>query len=169
MKNLSLLLSLTLPLTLRAEPLANPGFEEGDQGWNISEKIPISSVVADAAHEGQQGLRISDESTEGSANIQSSRIPVESGQTVTLTFWARSNTETLAAVNLIPFTANNRPLSDDNGKFPAVYLKKGSGDWTFYEHQYVVPDEVTSIGLSIRSWTKSTGVADLDDFSLKVE
>lgn len=169
MRNALLILILLVRVAAGAQVLENPGFESGAEAWKINEKEPVSSVVEEAAHEGKLGLHIVDESQTTGANVASQKFPVTAGQKVTLSFWARTGTESLLAVILIPYSANNKAITDENGKFPnSVFVKRKSGDWEHYEHEFAVPDEASAISLSIRSWTGSMGTADLDDFELKI-
>lgn len=161
---------LLLPLGLHAQLLQNAGFESGTDGWKIIEKEPISTVTGEAAHAGKSGLRITDESKELGANVSNDRFPVTPGQKVTIGFWGRSTVEGIGAVMVIPYTANNRAILDEKGKqLFLISIKKDLGDWDRYDAEFIVPDEATSVGISIRTWTGSTGTADLDDFELKIE
>lgn len=170
MRNALTTLFLIFPLVAGAQVLENPGFESGTEGWKISEKEPVSSVVEEAAHEGKLGLHVGDESQTTGANVGSQKVPVSAGQKVSLGFWARTGMDSLLAVIIIPYSENNKPITDENGKFPnAVFIKKKSGDWERYEYEFQVPDGVAAISLSIRSWTSPVGSADLDDFELKIE
>jgi len=73
-------------------------------------------------------------------------------------------------VMLMPFTDGNRPILNENGKPPVVInLDKGTGEWTRYEAEYLVPDEAVFLAISLRTWTKTTGQADFDDFELTIE
>ncbi len=162
------LLFLLFPIAAQAQLLENPGFEFSKNGWKISEPKPTSSISEEAAHTGKFGLKLVDESAEGGANVVSERFPVTPGQKVTLSFWARSNKDTFAAVVLVPF-AGSKSISDDKGRFPSVYIKRNSDEWTQYDFEYLVPDEITDLAISVRSWTASIGTADLDDFELRIE
>src|SRR2546428_469051 len=72
-------------------PVPNPGFEDGTKGWEI--KDAMSHAVAEAAHDGKMGLRITDEDKAGGSSVMSARLPVKPGQAVTLTFWAKTKTD----------------------------------------------------------------------------
>jgi hypothetical protein len=154
---------------LHAQLLTNPGFEQGLDGWQNSEKTPVSSAIPEAAHEGKLGLRVNDNVTDGGAYISSDRFDVSPGQTVTLSFWARSPHKTLAAVMITPYDSNKRAILNENGKHPVVVAIKKSDEWEFYQASYTVVNDAVTVGFAIRSWSGSTGTADFDDFQLKIE
>lgn len=154
---------------LDAQLLTNPGFESGVDGWTIKEKTSISSAMAEAAHEGAAGLRISDESVDGGANVTSERFDVAPGQKIALEFMARSLNSTIASVSILPYGSNNQPLLDEQGRSPANVIIRQSTDWAHYALEWIVPEDVSAFAISIRSWSTPTGTVDLDDFTLKVE
>jgi hypothetical protein len=166
-----LLLGITLlPAVLaQAQWLTNPGFESELEGWTVKELTPVSSASAEAAHEGKFGLRLTDEITDNGANISTERFSVTPGQKVTLGFLARSPGGSIAAVMIVPYSSNNKPLMNEQGRPPVTIGIKESSDWVHYDAEYTVPDEATSVALSIRTWTGPTGIVDLDDFNLEIE
>lgn len=154
---------------LGAQILPNPGFESGMEGWKSTEKTPITSVAAEAAHTGQHGLRVDDQSETDGARFFSDAFTVSPGQKVTLSFWARSPLDGIAAVSLQPLGARNRPIMDEKGQPPLVVAIRSSPEWKQYHATFTVPDEAESMTVSVRSWSRSKGVVDIDDFELTVE
>ena len=70
--------------------MENGGFEDDIKGWRISEKVPMSSVKAEAAHEGKMGLRVEDNDDVQGSSVWGSQVPVEPGVLYRLSFWART-------------------------------------------------------------------------------
>ena len=79
---------MTAPLCAEPVPLANPGFENGQEGWKIKDQ-GISQVEAEAAHTGKSGLRINDESPDLGSDVTCARFNTEPGKKVTVRCWAR--------------------------------------------------------------------------------
>lgn len=169
MKAILACLSLASVSCLHAQVLSNPGFESGMEGWKSTEKTPITSVAKEAAHTGEMGLRVNDQSETDGARFSSDAFTVSPGQKVTISFWARSPQGDVAAVSLQPLGARNRPIMDEKGQAPLVIGIRTSTDWKQYNGSYTVPDEAESMVITVRSWSKSKGVIDIDDFELTVE
>jgi hypothetical protein len=151
--------------SLSANQLTNPGFESEFNEWKVQEKQPVSSVTQEAAHTGTFGLHLSGPG----ARIESERMEVVPGQKVTLEFWARATSNGLAVVMLVPYGGNKRPILNEKGNPPVIIVAKKSVEWSPYKVEFSAPEDATSFGIWIRSWTGSKGEADLDDFSLKIE
>lgn len=153
------------------ELLINPGFEAGENGWSNREKIPVSAIVEEAAHSGRFGLSVRDEALEDGARFFGEKLAVIPNQVLTLTFWAKAvSGDDLVAVSLTPADAEGRPLPGERGGASEVsHVDTKSADWESYTITYTVPENAGTVTLSIRSWTKATGVVFLDDFSLLTE
>ena len=169
MKLLLVCLSLASVSCLHAQILSNPGFESGLEGWKSTEKTPITTAVKEAAHTGEMGLRVNDDSETDGARFASDAFTVSPGQKVSLSFWARSPQGDVAAVSLLPLGARNRPIMGENGQPPLVVAIKASPDWKQYKASYTVPDEAEAMIITVRSWSRSKGIVDIDDFELTVE
>lgn len=152
----------------QAQGLEDPGFENGGKGWTIAEKIPCSTFSEAGAHEGKLGLHIADEAAGASANVGSAHLAVKPGQTVTLGFWARTDSEPLAALMLKAYNKDNRPI-EGPGSDLTIPIRKRDGDWQHYDQEYTVPEGAVTIGLGIRTWKPAVGTVDFDDFELKIE
>lgn len=169
MKAIFASIALVLASGLHAQILSNPGFESGMEGWKSSEQTPVTTIVSEAAHTGEMGLRVNDQSDTDGARFSSDAFTVSPGQKVMLSFWARSAQGDVAAVSLQPLGARNRPIMDEKGLPPLVIGIKSSNDWKQYSGTYTVPDEGESMVITIRSWSKAKGTVDIDDFELTVE
>lgn len=171
---LLLLLSLSVS-AVRAEtaeaaanPLPNPGFENGDAGWAIRDTF--SRVTADAAHEGKAGLRIAvDASAPTGSSVSSPRFPVAPGQELTLSFWGRTQTS-FCGVYFFFHSQDGKVLTDPafkaGGGHPVCGIKNTDGAWHAYTLQAKAPPEAAAVSLWIHSYGNARGTVDLDDFAL---
>lgn len=169
MKPLLIGIFLASASLLHAQILPNPGFESGMEGWTTAEKTPVTTVSTEAARTGTHGLRIDDQSETDGARFSSDAFTVSPGQKVTFSFWSRSPQGDVVGVSLQPLGARNRTLMDEKGQPPLVIGIKTSTDWKQYNATYTVPDEAESMVINIRSWSRSKGVVDLDDFDIVIE
>lgn len=147
-------------------PLDNPGFEQGEAGWTIREKAPMSSAVAEAAHEGTLGLRVTDEDTVNGSSALSQIIPVEPGQKFRLTFWARTNSANVSSVNFWFFTQTKKVIGADTQTIPFVPIAHGNGEWFEYQLEATAPPEAVTLAIWIHSYSTAVGTIDFDDFKL---
>src|SRR5215207_9633880 len=82
------------PATAPVEPVddeslvTNGDFERGVDGW-ISKDNGMSQVKPEAAHTGQLGLRVSDESADKGSSFGSRLAPATVGKSYLLRAWAR--------------------------------------------------------------------------------
>ncbi len=149
-----------------ANPLPNPGFEDGDSGWII--KDAFSRVVVEAAHAGKAGLRITVEAPAPTgSSVASPRFPVAAGQEITLTFWGRTKTS-FCGVYFFFYAQDGKLLMDAalkaGGGHPACGIKNTDGNWNAYTLQAKAPAEAAAISVWIHSYGNAKGSVDLDDF-----
>lgn len=148
-----------------ANPLPNPGFESGGSDWVISDRM--STIVPEAAHSGQLGMRVADERKDAGSSVTSRAFPVTPGQEVTLKFWGRTDKGFLG-VYLWFKTASGQLIKEDKfkviGGVPMVAVK--GTEWTQHTLTATAPENAASVSIWIHSWGSATGVADLDDFEL---
>lgn len=155
------------PVTLFAETttLMSPDFERGLKGWKVSEPDPPMSVLAEnAAHNGKNGLHVTDTSGSTGANVRSKPIQVEPGTKIELTFQACNvQGDTFLAVSLV-FLNQDRTWFD--GVRPSAEITET--EWKKYELQATAPQGATAFFVWIHSWKRSKGEAYLDDFDLQI-
>jgi hypothetical protein len=152
---------------LPAQLLTNPGFEDGLTGWAI--KDAMSKIVPEAAHDGAKGLHIEDNDTKLGSHVVSSQVPVITGHTYQLTFWARTTSPGLAAVYFWYFAgASILTAKDSNGTsvHPAQAVNQCDGQWNQYTLEAKAPENATTIAVWIHTLGPATGTVDFDDFSL---
>ncbi len=150
-----------------ANPLPNPGFEDGLQHWTIRDAM--SRVVPEAAHSGEMGLRVEDGDAAGGSSATSARFAVAPGQELTLTFWARARADFLG-VYLWLYGSEGRLVQDPaqrvGGGLPICGVKDTAGEWRRHSLRARVPPGVAAVAVWVHSYSGSTGAADLDDFAL---
>jgi peptidoglycan/xylan/chitin deacetylase (PgdA/CDA1 family) len=164
---LALILSL-IGAQVWANPLENPGFENGNVGWQL--KDGMSSVVPDAARSGTMGLRVKDEDPKAGSGPLSSRFPVTAGQAIELVFHAKTTTENFGAVYLWFYDAAGVLVKDPTERvgqgFPLVAIANADGQWHDYHLKKTAPAGVASVAVWIHSFGSAVGVCDFDDFEL---
>lgn len=160
MKKFLLPLLLGSALSLHANPLPNPGFEDGTAQWAVADGE--SQVVADAARTGKLGLRVGKmEYYPSGASVFSSRFPVVAGQEVAMSFWARSKVANCGVY--FWFYDANAKLA---GQAIICPVKNSEGEWRQYSHKARAPEGAVSVALWIHTYAGATGLVDFDDFTL---
>ncbi len=150
--------------------LLNPGFENDMEGWKAPAGGPPPALSGEAAHEGGQGLRISDPDAETSCHLSSDSVPVDPGQKVKLAFWARSSSPAFMGVSVSFRTPKGKWIVGENDeKPPTCAIQNSHGEWRRYELEATAPDAAAAVVIWIHSYQKTTGEADLDDFDLAVQ
>jgi peptidoglycan/xylan/chitin deacetylase (PgdA/CDA1 family) len=163
---LSVLFGLLSMAPSSALPLANPGFEQGLEGWILLEKDfpePMTSVTADAAREGAAGLRVDDTDRTKGSSLVSQPLPALPGKTYRLSFHGRAAAGKKAAVYLRFQDASRKVIDAQN--LPSVAVEK-SGGWERYTLDAVAPEEAATVAIWVHSWSGATGITDFDDFTL---
>jgi peptidoglycan/xylan/chitin deacetylase (PgdA/CDA1 family) len=157
----------TVSAAIAASVLPNAGFEEGLTGWVTRDTM--SQVLAEAAHTGKAGLRITDADVKKGSDLTSAKLPVVAGQALTLTFSARAQGDFLGVYFWFHDAAGKAVKNDvfkHSGGLPSVGVKKGAGEWTPYALKATVPEGAVTVAVWIHSWGSATGTADFDDFEV---
>lgn len=148
-------------------PLPNPGFEEGEQHWTIGDEF--SKITADAAHSGKLGVRVgATEYHPHVSSVTSSRLPVQEGQEIALTFWARS-TKSSAGAYLFYYNADGKTVQDAKGKGggPTCGITQPDGQWHPYKLAAKVPAGAASVAVWLHAFSGATVTTDFDDFAFQ--
>jgi hypothetical protein len=160
----SFLLALSLA---NATPLPNAGFEDAEAGWALDS---MSKVVPEAAREGRMGLRVTDDSPTGGSSAISSRLPVQPGQEIILSFAAKTDS-TFSGVYLWFYDASGRVIKDPSQRAgqgsPVVGVNKANGEWNEYVLSAKAPEGAESVAIWVHSFSSATGTADFDDFEFE--
>jgi len=158
---------MTAPLCAEPVPLANPGFENGQEGWKIKDQ-GISQVEAEAAHTGKSGLRINDESPDLGSDVTCARFNTEPGKKVTVRCWARFIEGDGLGVYLRFYKGDGSCLNTAALHTEIkIVIPKDARDWRKFELSAPAPEDAIEGEIWIRSWSHAVLKADLDDFELE--
>ncbi len=93
-------------------PLVNGGFEDGIRGWDTDD-FGMTLFLADAAHSGTAGVRMTDDDVKRAAELCSARVKTTPGVHA-VEFWARSRDHnSQVEVTLLCFGENGKKLLSD--------------------------------------------------------
>ncbi len=144
--------------------LANPGFEDGLNGWSIVHP-DFTTVDTEVAHSGDASLRLSDETGASNAYVAQAVQELEGGATYTLRAWYRGEglgERTSAAMKIEGYTAEGaNPL----GKYVRERLTDTAGDWQPIVLEVEFPPEVNRASLLLRLF--GPGTAWFDDVTFE--
>ena len=152
-------------LTVRAgEPLAleNPGFENQLDSWTAHADGGKSKVIAEAAHSGKLGLRVTDESETDGCMIQSSKFACVAGKTYEAKFWSRFIAGEGAAVYLKFFDDSNKQLATNS----LTPVPADTSAWKEFSVKAVAPETASKVMIWIHTINAAKATVDFDDFSL---
>jgi peptidoglycan/xylan/chitin deacetylase (PgdA/CDA1 family) len=161
------LLATLVSATAAPLPLKNPGFESGLDGWILLEKdfpTPMTTVTADAAHEGSAGLRVDDQDRQLGSSLVSQPLPAQPGRTYRLSFFGRTPSGKKGGVYLRFQDASRKIINSE--QMPSVGIEK-TGGWSPYTLDAVAPEGTATIAIWVHSWSGATGVMEFDDFALE--
>jgi peptidoglycan/xylan/chitin deacetylase (PgdA/CDA1 family) len=148
-------------------PMTNGNFEEELAGWTIREKVPMSSINAEAAFSGNQGLRVVDHDASAGSNALSAPIQITGGQGYSLVFWAKTTSNNAAVVQLRFYDAKRKTLEIETGK---LQIKSTANQWAKLTILARAPENAKTVAVWIHSYSGAKATLDFDDFSLqKVE
>ncbi len=148
--------------------LTNPGFEDGVYGWNVPDSDGgMSQASGAAADEGETGLRVADDTAEAGSNFRSSRFSVLPGETITVTFRARTVDGDGIGVYLHFWNGDDNLISRDEGGTVVCQIPKKAREWETYTLTATVPSGAVKGELQIHSYQKSKVTADFDSFKVE--
>ncbi len=143
--------------------LVNPDFEKGDTGWNFAGDSSMSVLSGEAAHSGNQGLRVSDDSDKAGSSVASERFAVIPGTTYRLTFWGRTVSGGGLGVYVRYYDPSQaKPVSAEHAD-----LSSKQSAWKQFTLDTVAPPNATVAEIWIHSYGPGRVVADLDDFTFE--
>ena len=146
--------------------VANPGFENGTQGWAI--KSGTAQVVGDSARSGGHSLYYENSDPER-YELFSQNIAVQPGQNLVFSAWVK--TQALTATNAVAGASIYLQSYVDGryagGMFPSGVA--GDGDWRQIRAVYTVPPEAERVSLGLRFLKGTVGKAWFDDIEVRVE
>lgn len=124
----------------------------------------MSSAVAEAAHTGTQGLRVSDQSEKAGSSLKSLPLAAEPEKKYELSFWARGVSGSGGVGVYLRFLKDN---DKDAKKAKFVDVSSDSQEWKRYTVVDTAPELANGMQVWVHSFTKDTAVIDFDDFELK--
>ncbi|MGE9293322.1 MAG: carbohydrate binding domain-containing protein [Puniceicoccales bacterium] len=153
---------------LRAETsniLFEDSFEDGLQAWTITEQVPMSTVHPEAAHSGERGLRVIDETTQEGSSVSTPRFPVQDDMVYRLSGWVQNVSGSGAAIYLRFYDHEGKLLTrhPDSAELQTVNSKT----WRKYAVTAAPPKEATSVEGWIHTFSGDKVVIDFDDFQLE--
>ncbi|MBN2450943.1 MAG: heparinase II/III family protein [Lentisphaeria bacterium] len=155
---------------LRAEtllPLTNPGFEDRLSGWSGPETPPMCAVAEAAAHSGQLGLRVADNSGTQGSSLRSTEVPATELRTYALRFWSRTVAGEGLGVYLDFHDAGGKSLTTASGRHEIVFGVPGEArEWRQFVLVGQAPEGTRSASVWVHSFNAAAVTADLDDLTL---
>jgi len=156
--------SLLACVTAGAQQIPNGGFEQDLTDWDTGGDRNMSLAVAEAAHSGKFGLRVTDESDRLGSSITSLPTEVVPGARYELGCWSRGVSGTGGVGIYFRFlNENGKALGKDKN----ITLPADSKEWKRYAVSATAPEGAVSAVVWIHSYAKDMPVVDLDDFELK--
>jgi len=140
--------------------LTNPGFEKVLQGWKIVQTAGLVRTMTDAAHSGNRGLRVADDSTERNS-IVSYSFPFVPGDEYECRFWARVVSGKGVTVSLQFANAEGAALEN------SVEVPAGTKQWKEFTVTAKAPNRAVKGEIAIATTEGGTALVDFDDFRLR--
>ncbi|WP_317987877.1 carbohydrate binding domain-containing protein [Hyalangium gracile] len=147
---------------LTAVPFTNPGFESGWTGWTLTTGETMSQVSPDAAHQGTQGLRVTDASSTQGSSVHSAPFSVQAGHVYGLRYWQRivSGGNSGMGVYWLFYNGAGQEVARQSYNLPA------GGTWRPVFIRETAPPNATSARIWLHSYSNGLLTADFDDFTL---
>lgn len=152
------------PAAVAAPPVVqNAGFEEALAYWTPGRTSShMSQVIAEAAHSGAMGLRMTDSGPGEAGSLTSAPVALGEAKRVTVGFWGRLVSGKGAAVTLVFLDSTGAELKMEKTPQIGVY----HADSKSYSSGFDVPAGATQIMLRLRTWSPAQVTADFDDFTV---
>jgi hypothetical protein len=145
----------------------NSGFEQKGESWKADQDNGMSTFIAEAAHTGKLGLRVSDASATLGSSLTSPRFPASAGKTYEVRFYGRNVKGAGIAVYLKFYDAAGKLLNTPELKNQVnVPVRRTDTDWKQFSLAGAAPATATQVEIWIHSFTKNEVTADFDDFVL---
>lgn len=164
---LSILLAAGPATKPAAMKLVNPGFEDGLTGWDNKGDDGMSVLSAEAAKEGKQGVRVTDDSDTRGSSLFSSPLPAKPGVTYVLTFEGRQVAGGHGYATYLQFLdADGKLLTRAADKNEITVSVRGA-QWKTYTLEGKAPEKTATVRVWLHTSSSGTGLKiDLDDFKL---
>ena len=131
--------------------------------WRFTDDPGMTTLSAQAAHSGGEGLRIVDNSAEAGSSALSARVPVTPGRGYRLTLWARIALGQGLGVYVRYYAAGqDAPLSRAN-----LDISPTPGGWKQFELESAAPPKASLAEVWVHSYAANQVSADIDDVTLE--
>jgi hypothetical protein len=145
----------------------NSGFEQKGEGWSAVQDNGMSAFIAEAAHTGKVGLRVTDGSATQGSSLASKRFPATAGKSYEVRFYGRNLKGQGIAVYLKFYDAAGKLLNTPELKNQvSVAVRRGDSEWKQFSASGAAPAMATQVEIWIHSFLKNEVTADFDDFVL---
>jgi hypothetical protein len=155
---------------LRAETplvLVNGDFEQQLTGWSATGDNGMSAVVAEAAHTGKLGLRVTDASDTLGSSLAAAKFPATAGKTYEVRFASRLIKGNAIGVYVRFYDAKGDFLNTPEKKNQNILrMTVRDTEWKDRSLKAVAPEGSVQVEVWIHSFTKGQVTADFDGFSL---
>ena len=146
--------------------LVNGDFEAGLEGWSCGDG-GMSGAVAEAAHGGKLGLRVTDTDPARGSSLRSSAVTVMPGKAYALRFWARTVDGNGPGVYFQFFDAAQKSLNRSELRNEIILAVPSSQKkWKQFTLCARAPENAAVLTVWVHAFNRSRGVGDLDDFAL---
>lgn len=149
-----------------ALPLPGADFEDGLKSWADSSRPPMCTAVADAAHSGVLGLRVTDGDKAAGSSLRSGFVPARPEASYALRVWARTVDGAGMGVYLDFHSADGKLLTTPDSGNQNVLSLPASRDWAQYTLVGRAPAGTASAAVWLHSINAAVVTADLDDLAL---
>lgn len=145
----------------------NSGFEQKGEGWKADQDNGMSTFVAEAAHTGKLGLRVTDASATLGSSLASARFPASAGKSYEVRFFGRNVKGQGIAVYLKFYDAAGKLLNTPELKNQVnVAVRRTDTEWKQFSVAGAAPATATQVEIWVHSFSKNEVTADFDDFVL---
>lgn len=147
--------------------LANGDFEQQLTGWIATNDNGMSAAVAEAAHTGKLGLRVTDTSDTLGSSLAAAKFPATPGKTYEVRFASRVIKGNYVGVYLRFYDAKGGYLNTPEKKNQNILrMTTKDTEWKDRTLKGVAPEGAVQVEVWVHSFTKGQVTADFDGFSL---
>eukprot|EP01035_Chromulina_nebulosa_P054531 gene54531-74706_t len=146
--------------------LANGDFEQQLTGWTATGDNGMSAVVAEAAHTGKFGLRVTDTSDTLGSSLAAAKFPATPGKTYEVRFASRVIKGNAIGVYVRFYDAKGAYLNTPEKKNQNIFrMAAKDTEWKQNTLKGVAPEGAVQVEVWIHSFTKGQVTADFDGFT----
>lgn len=153
----------------QAVELDNPGFEQGLAGWDAAKDNGMSQAIAEAAHDGSLGLRVTDASPKDGSSLASRRFKAVPGKIYQARFWSRAVAGEGVGVYILFFDAAGKSFNLTKEKeiqfdLGPLGIPSSQKEWKEFLIRKTAPEGAVEGQVWIHSYSGAQATADFDEF-----